>query len=62
MALSDYERLRDAVYVLESAIEDVAIDLQGAPTKADYAAAVMHLRLAAVETVEASPEPAAIGD
>ena len=62
LALSDYERLRDAMYVLESAIEDVAIDLQGAPTKADYAAAVMHLRLAAVETVEASPEPAAIGD
>ena len=62
LAVGDYERLRDAVYVLESAIEDVAIDLQGAPAKADYVAAIMHLRMAAAEVVEASPEPAAIGD
>ena len=48
--------------MLESAIEDVAIDLRGAPTKADYAAAVIHLRMAAVEALEASPEPVAIGD
>ena len=62
LALSDYERLRDAIYVLEAAIEDVAIDLRGAPTKAEYAAAVMHLRMSAAEAVEASPVPSAIGD
>ncbi len=62
MAVGDYKRLRDAVYVLEAALEDVAADLQGAPTKADYAAAIMHVRLAAAEVVEASPEPTAIGD
>ncbi len=62
MAIGDYQRLRDAVYVLEAALEDVATDLRGAPTRADYAAAVMHLRLASVEVVEATPEPTAIGD
>ena len=62
LAIHDYERLRDAVYVLEAAMEDVATDLQGAPTKADYSAAIMHLRMAATEVVEASPEPTAIGD
>jgi hypothetical protein len=62
LALRDYERLRDAVYVLESAVEDVELDIRGAPTKADYAGAIRHLRRAALEVVEASPEPVAIGD
>jgi hypothetical protein len=62
LAADDYDRLRDAVYVLESALEDVTIDLRGAPTKADFAAAIMHLRLAAREVISATPEPTAIGD
>ena len=62
LAVGDYERLRDAVYVLESALEDITIDLQGAPTRADYAAAVTHLRLAAREVISETPEPSAIGD
>lgn len=34
------DELRDRLYVLEAAIEDVERDLSGAPTKADYRDAV----------------------
>ena len=62
VAADDYERLRDAVYVLETALEDVDDDLRGSPTRTDYAGAVAYLRSAAAEVVESVPEPTAIGD
>ena len=41
------DSLRDRLYVLEAAIEDVERDLAGAPTKADYRDAVDWLLMAA---------------
>lgn len=41
------EELRDRLYVLEAAIEDVERDLAGSPTKADYVDAVHWLLEAA---------------
>lgn len=41
------DELRDRLYVLEAAIEDVERDLDGAPTKADYRDAVDWLLAAA---------------
>ena len=41
------EDLHDQLYVLEAAIEDVERDLQGSPTKQDYADAVAWLLQAA---------------
>ncbi len=37
------DQLRDRLYVLEAAIEDVERDLVGNPTKADYADAIAWL-------------------
>lgn len=37
------EELRDRLYVLEAAVEDVERDLGGSPTRADYADAVSWL-------------------
>lgn len=62
MSVDDYERLRDAVYVMEAALEDVDIDLRGKPTRSEYAAAVAHLADAATAVIAASPEPTAIGE
>jgi hypothetical protein len=48
MARSELEQLRDALYVLEAAVEDVERDLAtGSPTKQDYADAVAWLLQAA---------------
>ena len=41
------EELHDQLYVLEAAIEDVERDLQGSPSKQDYADAVAWLLQAA---------------
>ncbi len=41
------DELRDRLYVLEAAIEDVERDLVGSPTKADYADALEWLLAAA---------------
>ena len=41
------DELRDRLYVLEAAIEDVERDLAGSPTKADYQEAVTWLLEAA---------------
>ena len=57
-----WETLRDALYRLESAAEDVAGDLlAGRPTKADYVEALAHLTNAVRELQEISVEPTAVG-
>lgn len=43
MTRAAMDDLRDRLYVLEAAIEDVERDLAGTPTKADYADAVSWL-------------------
>lgn len=54
--------MRDALYRLESAAEDVAIDLEaGTPTKSDYVQALAHLSEAVRELQDVSVEPVAIG-
>ena len=65
MLLSRYawERLRDALYRLEAAAQDVALDIgSGRPTKADYAEALGHLTAAVRELQEIAVEPAAVRD
>ena len=65
MLLSRYawERLRDALYRLEAAAQDVALDIgSGRPTKADYAEALGHLTAAVRELQEIAVEPAAMRD
>jgi len=55
-----WERLRDALYRLEAAAEDVAHDLAaGRTTKADYVEAIAHLTEAVRELQEISVEPSA---
>jgi hypothetical protein len=55
-----WERLRDALYRLETAAEDVALDLgAGRPTKADYVGAIAHLSEAVRDLQEISVEPTA---
>lgn len=58
-----WERLRDALYRLEAAAQDVVFDVgSGRPTRADYAAALAHLTVAVRELQEISVEPTAIAD
>ena len=58
-----WERLRDALYRLEAASEDVAMDLlQGKPTKAEYVTALGHLSAAVRELQEIAVEPIAIAE
>lgn len=58
-----WEALRDALYRLEAASEDVAMDLMaGRPTKAEYVEALAHLSSAVRELQEIAVEPLAIGD
>jgi hypothetical protein len=58
-----WEHLRDALYRLESASEDVAMDLlQGKPTKAEYVTALGHLSSAVRQLQEIAVEPLAITD
>jgi hypothetical protein len=57
-----WDALRDALYRLESAAEDVAIDLEaGAPTKTDYVNALAHLSEAVRQLQDVSVEPVALG-
>lgn len=57
-----WDALRDALYRLESAAEDVAIDLtSGAPVKADYVQALAHLTEAVRQLQDVSVEPIAVG-
>ena len=56
-----WEALRDALYRLETASEDVAMDLlQGKPTKAEYIQALGHLSVAVRQLQDIAVEPVAI--
>ncbi|MCP3994666.1 MAG: hypothetical protein GY722_06340 [bacterium] len=58
-----WEALRDALYQLEAASEDVAMDLMaGRPTKAEYVEALAHLTTAVRDLQEIAVEPLALGD
>lgn len=58
-----WESLRDALYRLETAAEDVAMDLMaGRPTRSDYVDAIAHLSAAVKDLQEVAVEPVAIGD
>jgi hypothetical protein len=57
-----WEGLRDALYRLETAAEDVALDLiAGRPTKRDYVEALAHLSSAVRALQDVVIEPTAIG-
>jgi hypothetical protein len=56
-----WERLRDALYRLEAAAQDVALDVgSGRPTKADYVEALGYLAAAVRDLQEVAVEPTAI--
>ena len=62
MTRRSWEQLRDAIYVLEAATEDVAMDLvSGRATKAEYAEALRHLSAAARDVNSVPIEPTAVG-
>lgn len=58
---ADWERLRDALYILETGIEDARRDLGAARTKADLHDALEDLVRAATEALGARVEPRAFG-
>ena len=58
-----WERLRDALYRLEAAATDVALDVgSGRGTKADYVEALGHLTAAVRDLQEVAVEPTAISE
>ena len=58
-----WELLRDALYRLEAAAEDVAVDLgAGRATKQDYVHALAHLTAAVRDMQDIAVEPTALGD
>ena len=58
-----WEQLRDALYRLEAASEDVAMDLMaGRPTKAEYVEALAHLSSAVRDLQEIAVEPLAVAE
>jgi len=62
-ALVDAEalcRLRDRLYVLESALDDVEGDLRGRPGPEEYQRAFRHLYAAAAPLRDSCVEPAAV--
>lgn len=62
-ALVDAEalcRLRDRLYVLESALGDVEDDLRGKPAAEEYKRAFQHLYAAAAQLRGTCPEPRAV--
>ncbi|NND01464.1 MAG: hypothetical protein HKN91_01630 [Acidimicrobiia bacterium] len=60
---SAWNSLNDALYRLQSATEDVAMDIsQGEATKAEYIEALAHLSLAVRELQEVSVEPLGLGE
>jgi len=63
LARRTWEALRDALYRLEAASEDVAMDLMaGRPTKTEYVAALAHLTAAVRDLQEIAVEPIAVRD
>ena len=53
-------RLRDRIYVLESALDDVDHDLEGDSTEAEYREAFGHLYAAAAQLRDGCVEPRAV--
>ena len=61
LARRSWDKLRDATYRLQSAAEDVALDLaSGRPTKAEYVEALAHLSAAVGELQDVIVEPIAL--
>lgn len=61
LSRASWEQLRDALYRLQAATEDVAMDvMQGRPTKAEYIEALVHLTAAIRELQDLSVEPLAL--
>ena len=56
------ERLRDRLYVLESALDDVERDLWGTDDAEEYRAAFRHLYAAAAQLRGGAVEPQAVLD
>jgi hypothetical protein len=59
VATNDLERVRDRLYVLESALDDVEADLRGAAPVEEYRRAFQHLYAAAAQLRGSAPEPRA---
>lgn len=58
-----WDRLRDALYGLETAAEDVARDvLRARPTKKEYVEALAHLSVAVRDLQDVAVEPIAIAE
>ena len=55
-----YRALRDRIFVLESALQDVERDLKGRPPLREYRAAFVHLYAASLPVVESGIEPMAV--
>ncbi|MBN2113944.1 MAG: hypothetical protein JW785_07455 [Acidimicrobiia bacterium] len=53
-------RLRDRLYVLESALDDVEADLRGRPAPEEYRRAFQHLYAAAAPLRDSCVEPSAV--
>jgi hypothetical protein len=63
ITLRTWERLRDALYRLEAAAEDVAMDLgAGRATKSDYVRALAHLSSAVRDLQDVAVEPTAVSE
>jgi hypothetical protein len=58
---SDMERLRDKLFILEAALEDVERDLAASSRLQDYADAYVHLLEGALPLRGARVEPRALG-
>lgn len=62
VASGDLAALRDRLYVLEAALDDVEADLRGRPPLEEYVAAFRHLYAAAAPLRGAALEPRALLD
>jgi hypothetical protein len=60
VAVDGLRALRDQLYALEAALDDVEHDLRGRPSPADYRDAFRHLYAAAAQLRGAGLEPIAV--
>ena len=60
VSTEELDRLRDRLYVLEAALEDVERDLRGRPPAGEYRRAFQHLYAAAEPLRRSSLEPRAV--
>ena len=56
-----FQELKDVLYAIEAALQDVDADIAGASSPSEYREALWHLYHAAAEVRSASVEPRAIG-